>query len=162
MLAAFTFPPIDELFRWKDIVFKGSPFAINKTALLILISTGLIIAIFVGGSRKMKLVPSGLQNVLEMTHEFVPGLGREIGGYQHRCSSREAGDIERLHVRSLPSSGFGPPMDNGREVCAALQGISDTYSLQAYTVDPAGQIASCEPPAPVAHRPADCHRPVQQ
>jgi F-type H+-transporting ATPase subunit a len=83
VLAAFTFPPIDELFRWKDIVFKGSPFAINKTSLLILISTALILAIFIGGSRRMKLVPSGLQNVLEMTHQFVDnGISRDVIGME--------------------------------------------------------------------------------
>ena len=37
VLGAFQFPPIDELFRWKDIWFNGSPAAINKTVLLILI-----------------------------------------------------------------------------------------------------------------------------
>ncbi len=35
--AAFVFPPIDELFRWKDIWFKDTPFAINKTVILIVL-----------------------------------------------------------------------------------------------------------------------------
>jgi F-type H+-transporting ATPase subunit a len=81
VLAAFTFPPIDELFRWKDIAFKGTPFAINKTSLLVLISSFLIVAIFIGGSRRMKLIPSGLQSVLEMTYEFVDrGIVRDVIG----------------------------------------------------------------------------------
>jgi F-type H+-transporting ATPase subunit a len=81
VLAAFTFPPIDELFRWKDIAFKGTPFAINKTSLLVLVSSALILAIFIGGSRKMKLIPSGLQNVLEMTYEFIDrGIVRDVIG----------------------------------------------------------------------------------
>jgi F-type H+-transporting ATPase subunit a len=81
VLAAFVFPPIDELFRWKEFLFKGTPFAVNKTVLLILISSALIIGLFVGGSRKMKLIPSGLQNVLEITHEFVDnGIARDVIG----------------------------------------------------------------------------------
>ena len=81
MFAAFQFPPIDELFRWKDIVFEDTPFAINKTSLLVLISTALILIIFIGGSRKMKLVPSGLQNVIEMTYQFIDnGITRDVIG----------------------------------------------------------------------------------
>jgi F-type H+-transporting ATPase subunit a len=81
VFAVFEFPPIDELFRWKDIVFKDTPFAINKTSLLVLISTALILAIFIGGSRKMKLVPSGMQNVVEATYEFVDkGITRDVIG----------------------------------------------------------------------------------
>ena len=76
-----SFPPIDELFRWKDVAFNDSPFAINKTAILMLASAFLIVVIFVGGSRKMKMVPSGTQNVLEMTYEFVDGgITRDVVG----------------------------------------------------------------------------------
>jgi F-type H+-transporting ATPase subunit a len=81
LLGVFTFPPIDELFRWKDIWFEDTPFAINKTNLLVIVSSILILAIFVGGSRKMKLVPKGLQNVLEMTYEFIDrGITRDVVG----------------------------------------------------------------------------------
>ena len=81
MFAVFEFPPIDELFRWKDIVFEDTPFAINKTSLLVLISSVLILLIFIGGSRKMKLVPSGIQNVIEMTYQFIDnGITRDVIG----------------------------------------------------------------------------------
>jgi F-type H+-transporting ATPase subunit a len=81
VFAAFTFPPIDELFRWKDIAFKNSAYAINKTSLLVFISSAIIIALFVGGSRKMKLIPSGLQNMLELTYEFIDrGITRDVIG----------------------------------------------------------------------------------
>ena len=33
------FPPVDELFRWKDIWFEGTPFAINKTVILVILSS---------------------------------------------------------------------------------------------------------------------------
>ncbi|HZJ25851.1 MAG TPA: F0F1 ATP synthase subunit A [Acidimicrobiia bacterium] len=81
MLAAFTFPPIDELFRWQDLAFGDTPFAINKTSLLMMISVALILIIFIGGSRRMKLIPSRLQNVLEMTYEFIDrGITRDVIG----------------------------------------------------------------------------------
>ena len=76
------FPPIDELFRWKDIWFDGSPLAINKTVLLVLISSVMILIIFIGGSRKMKLQPGGVQNVVEMTYEFVDnGITKDVVGH---------------------------------------------------------------------------------
>jgi len=81
VLGVFTFPPIDELFRWKDIWFEDTIFAINKTNLLVIVSSILILAIFVGGSRRMKLVPKGLQNVLELTYEFIDrGITRDVVG----------------------------------------------------------------------------------
>lgn len=80
-LAAFVFPPIDEIFRWKDILFKGTPFALNKTGLMVMVTVLIIILLYVGGSRRMKLVPSGFQSVLETTYEFVDhGITRDIIG----------------------------------------------------------------------------------
>lgn len=81
ILAAFTFPPIDELFRWKDVLFQGTPYAINKTSIMVFVSGALIIALFVGGSRRTRLVPGRLQNMLEMTYEFVDrGITRDVIG----------------------------------------------------------------------------------
>jgi F-type H+-transporting ATPase subunit a len=81
VLGAFTFPPIDELFRWKEIAFKGTPFAINKTALLVLASSTILVFVFIKGSRKMRLQPRGLQNVIEMSYEFVDrGIVKDIMG----------------------------------------------------------------------------------
>jgi F-type H+-transporting ATPase subunit a len=77
----FTFPPIDELFVWKDIAFKDTAYAINKTSLLVMVSSLLILLIFVGGSRKMKLIPGRFQSVLESTYEFVDrGITRDVIG----------------------------------------------------------------------------------
>jgi len=82
VLGGFVFPPVDELFRWKDIWFEGSPLAINKTVLLVLISSALIITLMLLGSRKMKLQPTGLQNVTEMTYEFIDnGITRDVVGH---------------------------------------------------------------------------------
>jgi F-type H+-transporting ATPase subunit a len=82
LLGAFTFPPIDELFRWKAFWFEGSPLAVNKTVLFILISSLLILVIFIGGSRKKALQPGGVQNVVEMTYEFIDnGITRDVVGH---------------------------------------------------------------------------------
>jgi F-type H+-transporting ATPase subunit a len=82
VLGGFVFPPVDELFRWKDIWFDGSPLAINKTVLLVLISSALILIFMFMGSRKMKLQPTGLQNVVEMTYEFVDnGITKDVVGH---------------------------------------------------------------------------------
>ncbi len=81
VLGAFTFPPIDELFVWKDILFEDTWYAINKTSLLCMVSALLIILIFVGGSRRMKLVPTKFQSVLESTYEFVDrGITKDVIG----------------------------------------------------------------------------------
>jgi F-type H+-transporting ATPase subunit a len=81
VLGAFTFPPIDEIFVWKDFLFKGTPFAFNKTSLLVAISSALIIFLFVKGSRNMKMVPRGLQNIIETGYEFVDrGIAKDIIG----------------------------------------------------------------------------------
>ena len=81
MLGVFTFPPIDELFVWKDIVFEDTSYAVNKTSLLVMVSSLLILLIFVGGSRKMKLIPGRFQSVLESTYEFVDrGITRDVIG----------------------------------------------------------------------------------
>jgi F-type H+-transporting ATPase subunit a len=82
LLGAFVFPPIDELFRWKDIWFGGSPLAVNKTVLLVLISSFLILVIFIGSSRKKALQPGGMQNVVEMTYEFIDnGITKDVVGH---------------------------------------------------------------------------------
>jgi F-type H+-transporting ATPase subunit a len=82
VLGAFVFPPIDELFRWKDIWFDNSPLAINKTVLLVLISSLLILVLFIGGSRKKALHPGGIQNVVEMTYEFIDnGITKDVVGH---------------------------------------------------------------------------------
>jgi F-type H+-transporting ATPase subunit a len=81
ILGAFTFPPIDELFRWKDVLLNDTPVAINKTAILMLVSAAIVVALFVGGSRRMRLVPRPLQNLLEVTYEFIDrGIARDVIG----------------------------------------------------------------------------------
>lgn len=68
MLAALSFPPIEELLEWKDIA--GIP-GFNKIALLCIVTTLLVLGFFVYAGRKGQLVPRGVQNIAESTVEFV-------------------------------------------------------------------------------------------
>lgn len=80
-LGAFEFPPIDELFVWKEVLLEDTPIAVNKTAILMLVSAAIVTLLFVGGSRKTRLVPGRLQNLLEVTYEFVDrGIARDVIG----------------------------------------------------------------------------------
>ena len=71
MTFGLQFPPISHLIEWRELFFKGTPFAVNKVILLMWISAILAIALFVAGSRKRALVPSGVQNVAESIIDFV-------------------------------------------------------------------------------------------
>jgi F-type H+-transporting ATPase subunit a len=78
VLGAFQFPPIDELFVWKDF----GPLGINKTILLILISSLMIVVLFIAGGRKKALQPGGTQNLVEMTYEFIDnGITKDVIGH---------------------------------------------------------------------------------
>lgn len=87
MLAALEFPPIDHLLEWKSILFKGTPFAINKTGLLCLAAAAMCVAFFGVASRRRALVPSGVQNAAEAGIEFIESgvvlsvIGEEGLGY---------------------------------------------------------------------------------
>ncbi len=81
VLGGFNFPPIDELFRWKFFFLGNTPFGINKTVLLILLSVAILTTLFIVGTRNMQLVPGRLQNVCEMGWEFVDrGIVRDVIG----------------------------------------------------------------------------------
>jgi len=82
VLGGFVFPPVDELFRWKAIWFEDTPFAINKTVVLIILSSIFVCVFMFSGSRKMKLQPTGMQNVVEMTYEFIDnGITKDVVGH---------------------------------------------------------------------------------
>lgn len=70
-LAALFPNGIDELFNWKALAFKDTIFEVNKTALMALASTLCCVLLFVWGTRKKALVPTGAQNMAEMGYEFV-------------------------------------------------------------------------------------------
>ncbi|MEO8691997.1 MAG: F0F1 ATP synthase subunit A [Acidimicrobiales bacterium] len=71
MIFGLDFPPISHLIEWPDIFFKDTAFAVNKVVLIMWVSALLAIILFIAGSRKRALVPSGVQNVAESIIDFV-------------------------------------------------------------------------------------------
>jgi F-type H+-transporting ATPase subunit a len=62
---------INHLFFWPDIWFKGTPFAINRVVLLMMLASALCLTFFLIGSRRGALVPKGVQNLAETAYLFV-------------------------------------------------------------------------------------------
>lgn len=58
---------VNDLFDWRDF----GPFGFNKVALMCFISTLICAVLFIAGSRKKALVPTGVQNVAETGFEMV-------------------------------------------------------------------------------------------
>jgi F-type H+-transporting ATPase subunit a len=62
---------VNELFFWKAIAFAGTPFAINRVVLLMMLASVLCIAFFLLGSRRGAIVPKGFQTIAETGYLFV-------------------------------------------------------------------------------------------
>jgi F-type H+-transporting ATPase subunit a len=69
-LLALEFPPLGHIVDWKPFALAGTPFAINKVVLVYFFSIILTMLIFILGNKK-KLVPTGMQNLAEMSIDFV-------------------------------------------------------------------------------------------
>ncbi len=70
-LAALEFPPIGHLVEWEGLFLKGSPLEVNKVVLLMWASVIIVFGLFWIGGRKAKLVPTGVQSIMESGVEFV-------------------------------------------------------------------------------------------
>jgi F-type H+-transporting ATPase subunit a len=71
-LLALEFPPVSRLVEWPPFLLKHSSlFAINKVVLLMILSTIIVIALFMTAGRRARLVPTGVQNVAESVIDFV-------------------------------------------------------------------------------------------
>ncbi len=70
MNLAIVFPPIDEILRWKPLFGDGT-FAFNKIALIAFFAAFATLALFYVAGRKPKLVPTGVQNLAEMSIDFI-------------------------------------------------------------------------------------------
>ena len=69
---ALEFPPVSHLFEWPDILFSGTMYAVNKSALIYLAATAITGAIFIlAGRPKESLVPAGVQHVAESGIDFI-------------------------------------------------------------------------------------------
>jgi len=70
-LAALEFPPIGDLVEWEGLLLKGTPFEVNKVVILMWLSAIIVFALFWIGGRSAKLVPTGVQTIVESGVEFV-------------------------------------------------------------------------------------------
>ena len=71
-IIALEFPPVSHLFEWPAVLFDGTPFAVNKTALIYLATTAATIALFsYAGRSRDTLVPAGVQHVAESGVNFI-------------------------------------------------------------------------------------------
>lgn len=73
-LATISFPPIGELLNWKSILFGGSALSLNKIGLITMAAALITVTLFVIAGKKGKLVPTGVQNVVEYAVEFVSNM----------------------------------------------------------------------------------------
>lgn len=71
ILATLDFPPIGHLLVWPDFYAKGKWYALNKIGLMMLISMALTLILFMIAANKAKLVPTGVQNIVEASVDFV-------------------------------------------------------------------------------------------
>jgi F-type H+-transporting ATPase subunit a len=78
---ALHFPALKGLFEWQGLAFKGTPFEINKTVLLLWVTVAMVAGMFLVAARRRELVPTGIRTVVEAGIEFVErGIAREAIG----------------------------------------------------------------------------------
>ncbi|MGC1512110.1 MAG: F0F1 ATP synthase subunit A [Acidimicrobiales bacterium] len=68
---ALEFPPISHLVEWPAFLFEDSPFAVNKITLIFLFAAVCTLSLFIIGGRRQALVPTGVQNVVESSVDFI-------------------------------------------------------------------------------------------
>ncbi len=71
MNLALVFPPIDEILRWKPFFGEGTWYAFNKIGFIALLATAATLTLFFVAGKKRALVPTGVQNLAEMSVEFI-------------------------------------------------------------------------------------------
>ena len=62
---------INHLFFWDPIFFEGTPFEMNRVAILMLVGSALCMTFFLYGAAKKALVPHGVRNLAETAYLFV-------------------------------------------------------------------------------------------
>ena len=71
-LLALDFPPISHLIDWPKYGWSpDGPFAVNKIVVLMILATVFTLVIFFLAGSRGSLVPTGVQNVAELSIEFV-------------------------------------------------------------------------------------------
>lgn len=85
-VAQFEFPPVSHLFEWPDIFLEGTPFAVNKTVLLMWVTVLVVGGMFLWVARNFERIPGKFQNLIESTIRFVEdGIVGETIGPQGRA-----------------------------------------------------------------------------
>ena len=62
---------ISELFTWKALYGANTWYGFNKTAIMAFVSTLICCVIFIWGSRRKALVPTGMQNIAEAGYDAI-------------------------------------------------------------------------------------------
>lgn len=71
MSLALEFPPLENLVEWPNYFGDGTFYAFNKIALISFLAMAIPSVVFFLASRKGDLVPRGVQNLAEMTIEYI-------------------------------------------------------------------------------------------
>ena len=80
LLAAEGFPPLTHITHWPDFALKNSALGMNKIFLVYMFAVLFTILIFTLGNKR-QLVPTGMQNIAEMSVDFIEeGVIKETMG----------------------------------------------------------------------------------
>ena len=71
MIPALVFPPIDEILRWKPFFGGDNWYAFNKIGFIVLAATTATLVLFFVAGKKRALVPTGVQNLAEVSVDFI-------------------------------------------------------------------------------------------
>lgn len=66
----FKAPTTEELFEWPSLVDLG-PLSINRVVILLFLATAIVLGLWLLAFRRPRMVPRGLQNLMESVYEFV-------------------------------------------------------------------------------------------
>jgi F-type H+-transporting ATPase subunit a len=83
---ALEFPPLGHIVDWPAFAGDGTVWAVNKVVLIYLFAVAFTLILFIVGNQK-KLVPTGAQNLAEVSVEFVqeqvimPTMGKDGMGW---------------------------------------------------------------------------------
>jgi hypothetical protein len=105
------FPPIENLVLWPAWFAEGTIFEFNKITFISVFATVVTVVLFFTVGRKAKLVPTGLQNLLETSVDFVEkqvigaAIGAAIGAVAMHFYMKDSTPLKGLGARARPSRG---------------------------------------------------------
>jgi len=82
IIAELEFPPISHILEWKALFGSGVT-AFNKVALVNFLAVAVTTVLFVVAASKKAMVPRGIQNVMEVSIDFVEkSIAEEVMGHE--------------------------------------------------------------------------------